>query len=119
LPLTNEEIVYQYFKLMESKDLYGMLDLFDHNAIIYEPFSKVKGLQGKSAIEPFLKVAMMANSNLKRFITIDKGSSRANKIVANVTFEKGAKVDGRFTFEFVREDRPEETSKIKILRIAF
>ena len=64
--LSGEEIVAQYFKCMDSRDLDGMLELFDYDAAVYEPFSKVEGLHGKSAIEPFLKVAMMANNELRR-----------------------------------------------------
>jgi hypothetical protein len=56
---------------MGSKDLEGMLELFDHDAIVYEPFSKEEGLYGISAIEPFLKVAMMANSELRRTVKME------------------------------------------------
>ena len=116
LPLTNEEIVYQYFKLMENNDLYAILDLFGHDAVVHEPFSKVKGLHGRSEIEPFLKVAMMANSNLKRVVDIDKPTRKSNEVTAYVTFEKGDKVKGRFIFEF--EDSA-AGKKIRSLHIKF
>jgi hypothetical protein len=73
-------------------------------------------LKGRLSIEPFLKVAMMANSNLQRTIKFEK-SNRSNKIVALVTFERGDKVKGRFTFEF--EDEPAGIKKIKSLKIEF
>jgi hypothetical protein len=116
MPLTGEEMIYQYFKCIDSKDLDGILDLFDYDAVVYEPFSNITGgLKDKSSIEPFLKVAMMANTSFQRTIKIEKAS--ANKITALITFEKGDKVKSKFTFEF--EDAPAGGKKIKSLRIEF
>jgi hypothetical protein len=116
MPLTSEEMVHQYFKCIDSKDLSGILDLFDYDAVIHEPFSNITGgLKGKSSIEPFLKVAMMANSSLQRTIKIEK--AEANKLTALITFEKGDKVKGKFTFEF--ESGAASAKKIKSLRIEF
>jgi len=115
MPPTNEEMVLQYFKCIDNEDLNGILELFSYDAVIYEPFSKEKGLQGRSAIEPFLKVAMMANSSLKRVIKLEK-ANKPDTIAALITFEKGDKVRGRFSFEF--EGGPEE-KKIKTLHINF
>jgi hypothetical protein len=115
MPLTGEEMIYQYFKCIDSKDLGGILDLFDYDAVVYEPFSNITGgLKGRSSIEPFLKVAMMANTSFQRTIKIEKAST--NKITAVITFEKGDKVKGRFTFEF--EDGS-AGKKIKLLHINF
>ena len=124
MPLTGEEIVARYFRYMDSKDLAGMLDLFDYDAVVYEPFSKVEGLHGRSAIEPFLKVAIMANSNLRRTIKIEKPRKKPNdnnrsKLIALITFEKGEKLKGRFTFEFTDNDDAYREKKIKSLHIEF
>jgi hypothetical protein len=117
--LTIKEKVLQYFKFIEKKDLEGALSLFDYDAVVYEPFSKSVALKGIASIEPFLKVAMMASSSLKRIIKIEKqGSSGitndASKVIALITFEKGDKISGRFTFEFNTE-----TKKIHSLLIEF
>jgi ketosteroid isomerase-like protein len=118
-PLTGEEIVARYFRYMDNKDLDGMLDLFDYEAVVYEPFSKVEELHGRSAIEPFFKVAMMANSDLRRTIKIEKTkkADNNNEITALTTFEKGDKVKGRLTFEFIEDDSGEK--RIKSLHIEF
>ena len=120
-PLTGEEIVARYFRYIESKDLDGLLDLFDYDAVVYEPFSKVGGgLHGRSAIEPFLKVAMMANSELRHTVKIEKttkANNNNNEITALITFEKGEKVKGRFTFEFTENESWEK--RIKSLHIEF
>ncbi|MFY9795768.1 MAG: hypothetical protein WA323_12245 [Candidatus Nitrosopolaris sp.] len=86
---TNEEIVYEYFRLIKNKDMDRLLDAFVDDAIVYESFSKTGeslGLQGKTAIGPFLDVAIMANSGLRHQIEFEKSSS--NQIIAIVTFEK-------------------------------
>ena len=122
-PLTGEEIVARYFRCIDSKELDGLLDLFDYDAVVYEPFSKVgEGLHGRSAIEPFLKVAMMANSELRRTVNIEKtkkanNNNNNNRITALITFEKGEKVKGRFTFEFIEDHSGEK--RIKSLHIEF
>jgi hypothetical protein len=118
-PLTGEEIVARYFRYMDNKDLDGILDLFDYDAVVYEPFSKVEELHGRSAIEPFFKVAMMANNELRRTIKIEKTkkANNNNEITALTTFEKGDKVKGRFTFEFIENDSGEK--RVKSLHIEF
>jgi ketosteroid isomerase-like protein len=118
-PLTGEEIVARYFRYMDNKDLDGVLDLFDYDAVVYEPFSKVEELHGRSAIEPFFKVAMMANNELRRTIKIEKTKkvNNNNEITALTTFEKGDKVKGRFTFEFIEDDSGEK--RVKSLHIEF
>ncbi len=120
--LSGEAIVAQYFKCMDSRDLDGMLELFDYDAVVYEPFSKVEGLHGKSAIEPFLKVAMMANNELRRTIKIEKpkksNDNDHNSIVALITFEKGKQLRGKFTFEFT-DNEDDLEKKIRSLHIEF
>ena len=118
-PLTGEEIVARYFRYMDNKDLDGILDLFDYDAVVYEPFSKVEELHGRSAIEPFFKVAKMANNELRRTIKIEKAkkADNNNEITALTTFEKGDKVKGRLTFEFIEDDSREK--RIKSLHIEF
>ncbi len=119
MPLTGEEVIQQYFRRIDSRDLSSILDLFDYDAVVYEPFSNIKGgLKGRSSIEPFLKVAMMASNGLKRTIKIEKpGRPNANRVAALITFQKGDKLKGRFTFEF--EDDPAGGKKIKSLHIEF
>jgi len=124
-PLTDEDIVHEYFRLIKAQDLYGLLDLFTNDAVIYEPFSRSEGLQGKSAIEPFLNVAMMANAGLREEIEIEKPRLRRdngiNQMTAYVTFERGGKVKARFTFELSSEENynSQKQRKIQSLHLQF
>jgi ketosteroid isomerase-like protein len=125
-PLTDEDIVHEYFRLIKTKDVYRLLDLFADDALIDEPFSKSEagkgGLQGKSAIEPFLNVAIMVNAGLREEIEIEKSSDNGiKKVIAYVTFERGGKVKARFTFELTSEENynSQKQKKIQSLRIQF
>jgi hypothetical protein len=62
---------------------------------------------------------MMANNELRRTIKIEKAkkADNNNEITALTTFEKGDKVKGRFTFEFIEDDSGEK--RIKSLHIKF
>jgi hypothetical protein len=118
--LENKSIVYEYFRLIKQRDINGLLSLFADDAVLCEPFSNISaGLQGKSAIKPFLEIAMMANSGLTHSIAIEKPSTNnnnnndkankeghyndddntTNKITALVTFQRGDSIRARFTFE--------------------
>lgn len=122
--LSNEQMVNRYFQLVGNRDVHGLLDLFADDAIIYEPFSNVQnGLQGKTAIENFLKVAVMANTGMNRTITFIEEDDKNKKlqegeesIAALVTFERGDNVTAKFTFHFVMTP---VGRKIKMLKIQF
>ena len=114
-----EKIVHTFFKLMEQRDLGGLLGLFDYDATVYEPFSMAQGLHGRSSIEPFLKVAMMANRNMRHKIKILKAerSQGDDTVTALITFELGEKINARFTFDL--EPAGQKYWKIKTLHIKF
>jgi ketosteroid isomerase-like protein len=120
--VTEEDIISEYFKLVANRDVDALLNLFADDAVVYEPFSKSDyGLRGKSAIEPFLKVVLMANDKLKHTIVTGKRQENreSNQITALVTFEKGDKLEGKFTFKFDREHGPDLEGRIKTLHIEF
>jgi ketosteroid isomerase-like protein len=121
--LSNEQMVNRYFQLIGKRDVHGLLDLFADDATVYEPFSNMQnGLQGKSAIENFLKVAIMANTGMSRTITFldeeknkDLGEGEGS-IAALVSFERGDNVTAKFTFHFIMTSAGR---KIKTLKIQF
>lgn len=149
LPINDKYIVFEYFRLIKNKDIKHLLDLFAYDAIIYEPFSKLTGgLRGRSSIESFLKVVIMANDALQHHIIIENKSDnhmenadtmngnntsyddRNNKVVAAlVTFKRGDSVKARFTFQLDSQDVKDinnpfhvynsKQKKIKTLHIQF
>lgn len=126
--LINENTVYEYFRLIKDKDINRLLDLFAYDATIYEPFSDIQGgLKGKSAIKPFLEVAIMANDGLLHEIEFEqrqqqRSTDSRDQVTALVTFERGGRVQARFTFELAptRESYDSyKPKKIQSLHIQF
>ncbi len=64
-----------YFHLINEKDMQGLLDLFADDCVIYEPFGKEPlshnnirekiHLKGKSEIESFFNIVMMASDGFQ------------------------------------------------------
>jgi hypothetical protein len=115
----SEEVVKKFFKLIDSKsDVDDLLDLFEYDAVVKEPFSKPlpfsissSGLKGRSEIGPFLKVALMVTGDMRRRVRFEErqagggnGKDR-NVVCALVTFEKGDRMHGRFVFELAPESK--------------
>jgi len=42
-----KETIDRFFFLLDNRDVYGLIDLFDDNCIVKEPFSKMNGLKKK------------------------------------------------------------------------
>jgi hypothetical protein len=134
--LTNKEIVAEYFRLIQSKDIEGLKDLFWSDAIVFEPFSKLEeGLRGWSQIEPFMKVAIMANESLSyriafeefddqdmknkyiKYMQINKEkntNNNTNVVEVLLTFEKGQTLKAKIRFELSNETDTIYSSKKKI-----
>lgn len=76
---TNKSLALDYFRRVKSGDLQGLLNLFSDDPVIYEPFSKLKYVTGKSAIQSFLRTVVMANTGLEHEIRIEKIGQKANE----------------------------------------
>lgn len=136
---TNKKIIEEYFRLVKCKDIEGLKDLFWPDAIVYEPFSKLEqGLRGWSQIEPFLKIAIMANESLLHRILIkeiknknninkdlqiyEENNTNNNDIVeALLTFQKGQTLKAKYKFELSNafQNINSSENKIRSLHIQF
>jgi len=114
-------LVQEYFKRIKSRDLRGLLNLFSDDAVIHEPFSKLKYISGKSEIESFFRTVIMANEGVQYEIRIEKERDKMHKnsVAALVIFRKENAVKARFTFGFVDANVPKLKSRIKTLNIEF
>ena len=71
----NRRIVSDYFHLINEKDMQGLLNLFADDCVIYEPLGKGTllhnnlrekiHLKGKSEIESFFNIVMMASDGFQ------------------------------------------------------
>jgi hypothetical protein len=95
-----------------------LLELFADDVTIYEPFSKKEeGLHGKPAVRSFLNMMTLASDDSLRYdISIEEDKN--DKVVALVIFEKGDKIEARFSFEMSAADK-EKDKKINVVRVGF
>ena len=96
-----ESKVRDYFYRLQIGDIVGLLNMFSDNAVIHEPFSKLKSLRGRSEIESFLKTVIMVNRGMHQELKIEKSEHETskNRIVVTATFHKGNSIKCRFIFE--------------------
>ena len=74
------DIVFEYFELIKNKDIERLMNLFSPDAVVYEPFSKLRGgIMGRQAIESFLRIVIMANDDLQYRIVIENISDIKNR----------------------------------------
>jgi ketosteroid isomerase-like protein len=120
-------MVYEYFRHLKNRDTARLLNLFADDATIHEPFSNIDGgLKGKSAIKPFLEIAMIANEGMRHEIEFEKSRTNKNdtknQVTALMLFEKGGRIRARYNFELSTESESElryQGKKIQTLRIEF
>jgi hypothetical protein len=114
----NQKLVFECFELASQNKVEELLELFADDVTIYEPFSKKEeGLHGKPAVRSFLNMMTLASDDSLRYdISIEEDKN--DKVVALVVFEKGDKIEARFSFEMTA-GRKEKDKKIKVVRVEF
>jgi hypothetical protein len=114
---TNQRLVFECFELASQNRIEELLDLFADDVTIYEPFSKKEeGIHGKPAIRSFLNMMTLASDdNLRYDISIEEDKS--DKVIVLVVFEKGDKIEARFSFEMAGSK--EKDKKIRVVRVEF
>lgn len=114
----NQKLVFECFELASQNKVEELLELFADDVTVYEPFSKKEeGLHGKPAVRSFLNMMTLASDDSLRYdISIEEDKN--DKVVALVVFEKGDKIEARFSFEMTA-GRKEKDKKIKVVRVEF
>lgn len=114
----NQKLVFECFELASQNKVEELLELFADDVTIYEPFSrKEEGLHGKPAVRSFLNIMTLASDDRLRY-DISIGEDKNDKVVALVIFEKGDKIEARFSFEMSAADK-EKDKKINVVRVEF
>jgi hypothetical protein len=123
----DQDIVLRYFRLIEEKDMHKLLSLFTEDCRIYEPFSKGhvssdnevidKPLKGRSEIESFLHIVMMACDGLKREIRFEsEGPFRHIKLLDDTVISKSPSIVSTLA-TFYRNERENRLSQKIIFHI--
>ena len=97
----DQHIVLKYFRLIEEKDMPGLLNLFTEDCTIYEPFSgglksnegeRKKPLKGRNEIESFFHIVMMAFDGLKHEIEFVCPPIEHTRLVADTVISTSSSV---------------------------
>lgn len=102
--LPNINTVYSYFRAIKEKDIDKLVDMFEDDAVIQEPFSKEAHLQDKRNFRSFFQIVCMANEELEHDLFFEDATDN-NGISVLCTFQKGEKVYTRFSFRFSSSTR--------------
>ena len=77
IEIDDQDIILKYFRLIDEKNMPGLLSLFTEDCTVYEPLGKglqsneergKRPLKGRNEIESFFYVVMVATDGLKHGI---------------------------------------------------
>ncbi|MGD1837928.1 MAG: nuclear transport factor 2 family protein [Nitrososphaeraceae archaeon] len=109
-----KNIIMKYFRFVQIGDLDNLLELFDEDIIIYEPFSKIKkGLKGKQNITSFLKIAIFSTKDMRYDLKFESINNNLNSVL--VRYKKNGEKNFKFNFKFVSLNRIVKIKSIEII----
>ena len=91
--------VYSYFRAIKEKNIDNLVDMFEDEAVIQEPFSKETQLQDKRNFRSFFQIVCMANEDLEHDLFFEDATDDNGTSVL-CTFQRGGTVCARFNFRF-------------------
>lgn len=112
-----ESWTLECIKKFSKMDVDYLLDLFDDDATVYEPFSKAGIVNGHTEIESFLKVFCKYSSFVTdmRTVKVSTIKNAPNSTTAIVGIKRG--FDAKFVLDFDFEPTPSPKKKIKKLKV--
>lgn len=112
-----ESWTLECIKKFSKMDTDYLLDLFDDDATVYEPFSSTGVVSGHAEIESFLKVFCKYTSFVTdmRTVKVSTMKNAPNSTTAIVGIKKG--YDAKFALDFDFEPTTSHKKKIKKLKI--
>jgi hypothetical protein len=97
--LPSKNTVYSYFRAIKEKDIDNLIDMFEDEAVIHEPFSKEAQLRDKRDFKSFFQIVCMVNEELEHELFFEDATDD-NRTSVLCTFQRGETVWGRFSFGF-------------------
>ena len=97
LPIKNA--LYSYFRANKEKDIDNLVDMFEDDAVIHEPFSKEHQLRDKRDFKSFFQIVCMASEGFDYDLYFEEGTDD-NRASVLCTFQRGETVCARFCFQF-------------------
>jgi hypothetical protein len=97
--LPDKNTVYSYFRAIKENDIDNLVDMFEDEAVIHEPFSKEAQLRDKRDFKSFFQIVCMANEELEHDLFFEDATDENGTSVL-CTFQRGETVCARFSFRF-------------------
>ena len=97
--LPSKNTVYSYFRAIKDKDIDKLVDMFEDDAVIQEPFSKEDQLRNKRNFKSFFQIVCMASEVLEYDLYFEEETDDNGTSVL-CTFQRGETVCARFCFRF-------------------
>lgn len=110
-----KKTVLKFFDALKEKDVGGMLDLFDDNCIVREPFSTEVSLNGKADVKSFLSTMCYACEGVDCSVLFEAAANNDFESLAKCEFRLGDSVTGHFRFKF--KPFSDEIEKARSLKI--
>lgn len=98
--LPEKNTIQSYFRAIKRKDIDNLVDMFEDEAVIHEPFSKEGQLRDKRDFRPFFQVICMAIEELEHDLLIEDVTDEDDVLSVLCTFQRGETVCVRFSFRF-------------------
>ena len=95
--------IYSYFRAIKEKDIDKLVDMFEDDAVIQEPFSKEAQLRDKRNFKSFFQIVCMANEELEHDLFFEDATIMELPYYAH--FKKGKQFvhDSAFDLVLVQE----------------
>lgn len=86
--LQERNTIQSYFRAIKRKDIDNLVDMFEDEGVIHEPFSKEVLLRDKRDFKPFFQVICMAIEELEYELLIDDVTDEDGLSIL-CTFQRG------------------------------
>src|SRR6266540_3150004 len=120
--LPGKNTIYSYFRAIKEKDIDNLVDMFEDEAVIHEPFSNEAQLRDKRDFKSFFQIVCMANEELEHDLFFEDATDDNGTSVL-CTFQRGETICARFSFRFGPSTRTSSKGiierKIEKLQIQF
>lgn len=118
-PRTEKDMIRRFFKLVQSRKFSNFDNIFEHDAVVREPFSQAAHLQGRGEIQPFLEIVLSPPTNVTQpRVKIGRiGETLDHRMAALVSFDtRTSKPQCRLVFDLNPESKKIRKLEVEIIR---
>lgn len=117
-PKNERDMIRRFFKLVQSRKFSNFETVFEHDAVVSEPFSQAAHLRGKSEIQPFLEILLPSNNATQLGVKVETIRETVDhKMAAFVSLDPAdPKSRCRLVFDLNPESKKIRRLEVQIIR---